>query len=93
MAREAVRAVAESGAKLVPDEYLPGSFFTKFQRGVFWLDASRRGEGLNLVDYAAHVYGPGFTIETGMRGPFEQRVRTAMLTVQTAVKVFEKRYA
>lgn len=28
--------------------------------GVYGLDASKRGEGLNLVDYAARKYGPGF---------------------------------
>lgn len=93
MAREAIRAVALSGARLAPDNYSPGSFFSKLERGVYGLDASKRGEGLNLVDYAASKYGPGFTVETGMRQPFEQRVRMSLLTVTTAVKVFEERYA
>jgi len=93
MAREAIRAVAQSGARLAAENYSPGSAFTKLERGVYWLDATRRGEGLNLVDFAASKYGPGFTVETGMRQPFEQRVRMSLLTVQTAVKVFEERYA
>ncbi len=93
MAREAIRAVAQSGARLAADNYSPGAAFTRLERGVYWLDATKRGEGLNLVDYAASKYGPGFTVETGMRQPFEQRVRMSLLTVQTAVKVFEERYA
>jgi hypothetical protein len=93
MAREAIRAVARSGANLAAENYSPGAAFTKLERGVYGLDATKRGEGLNLVDYAASKYGPGFTVETGMRQPFEQRVRMSLLTVQTAVKVFEERYA
>jgi len=92
MAAEAARAVAASGAKMAPDDYTPGSFFSKLQPGVFWLDPSQRGEGLNLADFAANKYGAAFTVETGMRQPFEHRVRTSMLTVQTAVRVFEERY-
>ena len=92
MARQAVGALAASGTKLAADDYSPGSFFEKLEPGVFWLDASKRGEGLNLIDYAARKYGPGFTIETGMRGQFQQRVRQHMLVVQTAVNVFEERY-
>lgn len=71
----------------------PGSFFQRLERGVYWLDAWIRGEGFNLVDFAAQKYGPGFTIETGMRGPFEDRVRQHLLVVQTAVKLFEERHA
>ncbi len=92
MAAEAARAVAASGAKMAPDDYSPGSFFSKLQPGVFWLDPSQRGEGLNLADFGANKYGAAFTVETGMRQPFEHRVRTSMLTVQTAVRVFEERY-
>lgn len=92
MAREAIRAVGAAGAKLAADDYSPGSFFSKLERGVFWLDPGQRGEGLNLADFAANKYGCSFTVETGMRQPFEQRVRLSMLTVQTMVKVFEERY-
>lgn len=92
MAAEAVRAVAASGSVLAPENYSAGSFFERIERGVFWLDASKRGEGLNLVDFAAKQYGPGFTIETGMQCPFEERVGQHLLVVQTAVKVFEQRY-
>lgn len=93
MAAEAARAVAASGADLAQETYSPGSFFQRLERGVFWLDAGKRGEGLNLVDFAAARYGTGFTIETGMQCPFEERVRQHLLVVQTAVRVFEQRYA
>ena len=93
MAAEAARAVRASEARIAPEDYSPGSFFSKLERGVFWLDPSQRGEGLNLADFAASRYGTAFTVETGMRQPFEHRVRTSMLTVQTAVRVFEERYA
>lgn len=89
MARAAIEAVAASGAVLAPDDYSPGSFFEKLERGVYWLDPRQRGEGLNLADYASAKYGPSFTIETGLRGPFEQRVAQHLLVVQTAVQVFE----
>ena len=92
MAAEAARAVAKRGATLAADSYSPGSFFERLERGVYWLDASKRGEGLNLVDFAAKQYGPGFTIETGMQCPFADRVAQHRLVVQTAVKVFEDRY-
>jgi hypothetical protein len=93
MAQGAVRAVAESGARLAEESYSPGSFFRSLERGAYWLEAAVRGEGLNLVDYAAHVYGPAFTIETGMRQPFEQRVRASMAAAQAAIRVFEERHA
>ena len=93
MADEMIRAVAGSGATLTPEDYLPGSFFTRGERGVFWLNPQTRGEGLNLADFAASQYGPSFTIETGMRADFQHRVRTAVLAAQTAAKVFEERYA
>ena len=80
MADAMVKAVASSGAELMPDDYLPGSFFTKQERSVYWLNAQERGEGLNLADFAANRYGPAFTIETGMKGGFQQRVETSMLT-------------
>jgi hypothetical protein len=93
MAAEAIRTVVASGVKLVPEDYSPGGFFERRERGVYWLDASRRGEGLNLIDFAARKYGPGFTIETGMRAPFANRVRQHVALVQSAVKVFEERYS
>lgn len=93
MAGAAARAVKASGSELAPDKYSPGSFFEKLEPGVFWLDAQKRGEGLNLIDFAAKRYGPGFTIETGMQCPFEERVRQHLLVVQTAVDLFEQRYA
>ncbi|MBL8830332.1 MAG: hypothetical protein JNM18_25365 [Planctomycetaceae bacterium] len=92
MAAEAVRAVKGMGSTLAPDSYSPGSFFDKLEPGVFWLDAGKRGQGLNLVDFAAKHYGPGFTIETGMQCPFEERVRQHLTVAQTAVNVFEQRY-
>lgn len=77
-----------------PDEdYTPGSFFKKLERGVFWLDPQQRGEGLNLVDFAARRYGPGFTIETGMRQDFHKRLAMHKTVVQAAVRVFQERYA
>ena len=57
---------------------------------MYWLDAKVRGEGLNLADYAAHFFGLSFGTEMGMYGTFEKRCFLAMLTVQTAVKVFEE---
>jgi hypothetical protein len=93
MATQAARAVAASGAELAPENYSPGTFFEKLERGVFWLDAGKRGEGLNLVDFAAAKYGPGFTIETGMQCPLAERVRQHLLVVQTAVSIFEQRFA
>ena len=92
MAREAARAAAAAGASFPDEKYSPGSFFKKIEPGVFWLDPSQRGEGLNLIDFAARRFGPGFTIETGMRQDFNKRVRMHKTVVQTAVKVFEERY-
>ncbi len=93
LAAAGVRAVAATGAQLAPENYSPGSFFEKLEPGVFWLDATKRGEGLNLIDFAANTYGLGFTIETGMRGPFEKRVEQHLAVVQTAVELFESRHA
>ena len=93
LASEMISAVAASGAALAPSDYLPGAFFTKGPRSVFWLNPQQRGEGLNLADFAAHTYGLAFTIETGMERPFAERVETAKIAVQKAVEVFEKRHA
>jgi hypothetical protein len=87
-----IKAVADSGQALASEDYLPGSFFTRGERGVYWLHAQKRGEGLNLADFAASEYGPSFTIETGMLTGFENRVKTSMLAAQTAIEVFESRY-
>ncbi len=94
MADAMIRAVADSGAALAPEGYLPGSFFEKGERGVFWLIAQERGEGLNLADFGASEYGPSFTIETGMTmgGGFQERVQTSMLAARTAISVFEERW-
>jgi hypothetical protein len=66
---------------------------TPCRRSVCWLDPCQRGEGLNLADFGAFKYGPSFTIETGMRTGFGNRVRTSVLAAQTAIEVFEERYA
>lgn len=98
IARETIKAVANSGAALASDEDVLGgvpleqTWFRRFEKGVYVLDASVRGEGLNLADYAARRYGLAFGTEMGMYGSFEKRVSLGMLTVQTAVKVFEERY-
>jgi hypothetical protein len=93
LAGEAIRAVVAAGAKLAADDYSPGAFFEKSERGVYWLDPGTRGEGLNLIDFVARHHGPGFTIETGMRGDFQQRVGQHLVVVQKAVAVFEERHA
>ena len=93
IADDIIQTIVESNTKLAEEDYLPGSFFTKGQPGVFWLNSQQRGEGLNLADFAANQYGLSFTIETGMQSGFQHRVRTSMLAAQTAVNVFEQRYA
>ncbi len=93
MAHAAIAAVAAGGAELAADAYSPGDFFERLERGVYWLDPSKRGEGLNFADFASAKYGPSFTIESGMKGPFEQRVRQHLTVVQTAVSIFEERFA
>jgi len=92
MAGAMIKAVAASGAKLAAEDYSPGAFFSKLERGAYWLDPNKRGEGLNLVDFAAQKHGPGFTVETGMRQPFARRVHQHLLTVETAVRLFQERY-
>ena len=52
----------------------------------------KRGEGLNLMDFASRYHGMAFGTEMGMYGGFEDRVGLGMTTVQTAVSVFEERY-
>ena len=93
MAGEMIAAVAASGAPLAPSDYLPGSFFTTGPPSVFWLNPQQRGEGLNLADFAAHTYGPAFTIETGMALSFADRVHASKLAAKKAVEVFARRHA
>lgn len=92
MAREGARAVAAAGGKFPAPDYSPGGFFEKLEPGVFQLNPQDRGEGLNLIDFAARRYGPGFTIETGMRQDFAKRVLLQKTVVQAAVRVFEERH-
>ncbi len=90
MADAMSQAVGDAGQPLEPEP--PGSFFEKRQDGAFWLIAKERGEGLNLADFGAAKYGPAFTIETTTKRPYDDRVKTSMLAVQTAVRVFEERH-
>ena len=90
IARATIQAIADSGTTLSSDDYSTSPWFTSSEKGVYWLDAKIRGEGLNLADYAAHFFGLAFGTEMGMYGTFEKRFSLAMLTVQTAVKVFEE---
>ena len=91
-ARATIQAIAESGANLAGDDDAPSKWFTRSEKAVFWLDATRRGEGLNLMDFASKYHGLAFGTEMGMYGTFENRVKLGMLTVRTAVSVFEQRY-
>ena len=91
-ARATIQAIADSGAKLANDEDAPSKWFDTSERAVFWLDATRRGEGFNLMDFASRTYGLAFGTEMGMYGTFDGRVELAKITVRTAVGVFEERY-
>ena len=91
-ARVTIQAIADSGAVLAEDDEAPSQWFTRSEKAVFWLDATRRGEGLNLMDFCSREYGMAFGTEMGMYGTFEGRVKLGMLTVQTAVSVFEERW-
>ena len=97
-ARATIRAIADAGAVLAEDDDVLGgvpleqTWFTRTEKAVYWLDANVRGEGLNLMDYASRKYGLAFGTEMGMYGSFEHRVKLGMLTVQSAVAVFEERY-
>ncbi|MDP6981599.1 MAG: hypothetical protein QGG05_00780 [Candidatus Latescibacteria bacterium] len=92
MADAIIGAVEAAGTQLMPDDYLPGSFFTKTRNSVYWLDPRKRGEGFNLSDFAALKYGPAFTVETGMPTGFANRVSASLLAARTAIGVFEQRY-
>lgn len=91
-ARATIAAVEAAGAKLAEDGDMPPGWFDSTQQAVYWLDATRRGEGFNLMDFASRYHGMAFGTEMGMYGSFEHRVTLGMVTVQTAVSVFEERY-
>ena len=87
-----INAIAASGAKLATEEDAPSKWFDMSEQAVFWLDATRRGEGFNLMDFCSREYGLAFGTEMGMFGSFEGRVDMALTTVRTAVSVFEERH-
>jgi hypothetical protein len=93
LASAGAKALGVSGATFPDGGYLPGSFFKNLEPGVFWLNAQERGEGLNLVDFAARNFGPGFTMETGMRQELSRRVMWQKTVVQAVVAEFGNRYA
>ena len=62
-------------------------------KGVVWLSPGKRGEGMNLADFAAAEYGQAFTLETGMRQRFGRRVELHKKAAQTAVRAWEERFA
>jgi len=90
--RRVIEEIQAAGGTLAEDGDMPTGWFDSTQQAVFWLDATRRGEGLNLMDFASRQYGMAFGTEMGMYGEFEHRVKLGMVTVQTAVSVFEERY-
>ncbi|WP_254533999.1 hypothetical protein [Natrinema gelatinilyticum] len=70
-------------------------FYSRSGTGAYCVDPNvtsppRSGEGLNAVDLAAEKYGFAFTTETGMHGPFEQRVEAAVVSVKAAIDAFEE---
>lgn len=87
-----INAIADSGATLATDKDAPSAWFDMSEQAVFWLDATRRGEGFNLMDFCSREYGMAFGTEMGMFGTFDGRVDMALTTVRTAVSVFEERY-
>ena len=107
IASATIQAIAASGATLAEDRdivvlstpdglegdaTLEDTWFRRSEKGVYWLDASIRGEGLNLADFASRVHGLAFGTEMGMYGSFEHRVSLGMVTVQSAVAKFAERY-
>ncbi len=93
IAQQVIGAIGETGVELAREDEVGSAFFTRSQRGVYWLDAGVRGQGVNLMDFAARTYGLAFGTEMGMLGSFQQRVRLGKLVVQTAVRGFEERYS
>jgi hypothetical protein len=88
IATHVIGRIAEAGGTFMGDDYVPHAFFTRSEPGVFWLDASVRGEGLNLMDFCARTYGIAFGTEMGMFGSFEHRVHLGKTTVQAAVEAW-----
>ncbi len=90
-----IKGIKDSGATLARDEDVSilGNWFDTSEPGVCWLDAARRGEGYNLMDFASQTYGLAFGTEMGMYGTFDGRVELAMITVRASVEVFGQRYA
>lgn len=89
-----IERIKASGATLAIDEDVSslGPWFDTSEPGVCWLDATRRGEGFNLMDFASATYGLAFGTEMGMYGTFDGRVELAMITVRAAAEVFAERY-
>ena len=106
VATATIGAVEAAGATLAADEDVIGlstvtgrtgatladTWFRKTETGVYWLDASIRGEGFNLADFISCEYGLAFGTEMGMYGSFDHRVKLALTTVRAAVAEFAKRY-
>ena len=88
-----IRAIAASGVSLASIEDAPSTWFDMPEQAVFWLDATRRGEGFNLMDWCSRTYGLAFGTEMGMFATFDDRVDMAQTTVRTAVSIFEERFA
>lgn len=79
------------------EEHRDESFYSRAGDGAYWVDPNltsppRLGEGFNATDYAAEQYGLAYTLETGMYGSLEQRVDTAVTSIQTGVRAFERRH-
>jgi hypothetical protein len=66
-----IGAIGETGVKLAREDEVGSFFFTRSQRGVYWLDAGVRGQGVNLMDFAARTYRLAFGTEMGMLGSFQ----------------------
>ncbi len=96
--REMTSSISEAGGRLLPLRELLGEVpdddhhFTALNDGLYDLDYVARGEGFNATDYAAEHHGLAFTHETGMENPLEERVSTAVSSVQRAVREFEQRF-
>ena len=85
--------LAETRRRAQDERDAPSKWFDMSEQAVFWLDATRRGEGFTLMDFCSREYGLAFGTEMGMYGTFEGRVDMALTTVRTAVSVFEERSA
>ena len=88
-----IRAIEASGVPLATEEDAPSKWFDMPEQAVFWLDATRRGEGFNLMDWCSRTYGLALGTEMGMFATFDGRVDMALTTVHTAVSIFEERFA